>query len=271
MFGPTNSTLGTRARDPSAAIRWRPWRLASAANEMFHLHEAGQEPDLLGDLRFGIWLDIIEGAWRGGVDHLTFKTSGSTGMPKYCAHSCNTLRTELRFLAELFCSRKRIVAFAQPHHIYGFLFTAGLPEMLEIEVRASGKLSPGALARDLRAGDLVVTFPERWAWLNRSLPSWPADVEGVTSTAPCAPSAQSIPDRTRVEWLNGNLRILGNCRRGHATVAAIVVHAHVTLAPGIHKRGRINVPGASVRNASRASGQGRSPVRRNLGDWRTAR
>ena len=71
------------------------------------------------------------------------------------------------------------------HHIYGFIFTALLADELDVEVWPGERASPGHIARTLRPGDLVVSFPERWIWLERSIPEWPPDVVGVTSTAPC--------------------------------------------------------------------------------------
>ena len=46
----------------------------------------------------------------------------------------------------------------------------------------------GGLATELGDGDLIVTFPEKWAWIERSLPVIPPGVAGVVSTAPCPPS-----------------------------------------------------------------------------------
>lgn len=160
-------------------------QLASAVNEMFHLHEMNEEGGLLRDTTFGSWIDRIEAGWRGGVHRLTFTTSGSTGRPKRCTHAVEYLHAEIRFLSKLWQGRGRIIALVPAHHIYGFLFTAVLPDALGIPCLDAMHLGPGELARSLEPGDLVVTFPERWRWLERSLPGWPADVEGVVSTAPC--------------------------------------------------------------------------------------
>ena len=160
-------------------------QLAAAANEMFHLHEAGRESDLLASGRLGHWLDQVMGAWAAGVSQLTFATSGSTGSPKSCSHAVAHLGMEANFLAARFEDRRRVVTFAPPHHIYGFLFCAMLPDRLGAEVWTAECTAPNELASALRPGDLVVAFPERWAWLHRSLPSWPENVIGVTSTAPC--------------------------------------------------------------------------------------
>ena len=160
-------------------------RLAAAANEMFHLYEGGDEANLLAMDTLGDWLDHIEASLRRGTARVTFQTSGSTGLPKRCCHSIEHLRLEAGALAERFSDRRRIVAMVPAHHIYGFIFTALLADDLRVEVWSAERASPGELARGLRPGDLVVTFPERWVWLERSIPEWPSDIAGVTSTAPC--------------------------------------------------------------------------------------
>ena len=168
----------------SLEVMW----LAAAANEMFHLYEAGHEADLLSAETFGAWLDVIEAGWRSGVTRLTFMTSGSTGVPKRCTHELSYLRAEIHYLAELFATRKRIITLVLAHHIYGFLFTAMLPDLLGLEVMAGERPSPGGLAQELRAGDLIVSIPDRWRWLNHTVMTWPRGVDGVVSTAPCPPA-----------------------------------------------------------------------------------
>lgn len=172
------------------------WRLAAAANEMFHLYEAGLENDLPTARTFGAWLDVIERSWSEGFQHVTFATSGSTGRPKRCSHSRAFLETEVEALVERWRDRRRIVAVVPAHHIYGFLFTAMLPDALEVPCVEAEHLGIGELRATLRPGDLVVSFPERWAYLDRSLPAWPEDVEGVVSTAPCpAANLSSLAER----------------------------------------------------------------------------
>lgn len=159
--------------------------LASAANEMFHLYEAGGEQSLLSLDTFGAWADVVAGALAAGTQGVTFSTSGSTAAPKRCAHRWADLELEMDALAGMFADRTRIVALAPAHHIYGFLFTAMLPSRLRVPVLDATALSAGELGRTLAPGDLVVTFPERWLYVERSLPSFPAGVIGTTSTAPC--------------------------------------------------------------------------------------
>ena len=162
-------------------------QISAAVNEMFHLHEAGLETELLSTASFGEWLTIIERAWQRGVTHLTVTTSGSTSIPKHCTHEFSKLMIEMDFLAELFGQRSRIVAFTPAHHLYGLLFTAMLPDRIACPVRDF--LSPDSPTDSgpvkLQAGDLVVSFPQGWQWIDRSVRTMPADVEGAVSTAPC--------------------------------------------------------------------------------------
>ncbi len=159
--------------------------LGAAVNELFHLYEAGHETDLLGLATFGAWVDHVQTALAGGLSRVTFTTSGSTGRPKRCSHDWLFLATEIRFLAETLADRRRVVALVPAHHIYGFLFTALLPDSLAVDVLSFDRAGLADLKRHLRGGDLVVSFPDRWAWLERSLPAWPPGIIGVTSTAPC--------------------------------------------------------------------------------------
>ncbi len=211
--------------------------LAAAANEMFHLHEAGDEANLLTTDTIGGWLDHVEDAWRAGVPRVTFATSGSTGVPKRCTHALAHLELEVGFLAGRFAGRRRVVAFAPAHHIYGFLFTAMLSDRLGVEVWPAERASPGELARGLRPGDLVVSFPDVWRWLERTVPAWPADVVGVTSTAPCpGPLVAAL----RRRGLDHMVEVYGSSETaGIATRetpdAAYRLMPHWRFGPGDHK------------------------------------
>jgi 4-coumarate--CoA ligase (photoactive yellow protein activation family) len=161
--------------------------LAAAANEMFHLYEAKNEDSLLSTATFGGWLDSIESAWSSGVSQITFMTSGSTGPAKLCVQAHSHLQTEILYLAQLFSGRKRIFSLAPAHHIYGFLLTAMLPDELGIDVVSADHVSSSSLRQRPRRGDLIVSIPEYWQWLNRTVPVWPEGVCGVVSTSPCPP------------------------------------------------------------------------------------
>ena len=157
--------------------------LSSAACEMFDLAEAGRHHALAASDLFGEWLDIIEGAWREGLGTVTFSTSGTTGRPKRCTHDLADLQAEASHFAGLFGDRRRVLAFVPAHHIYGFLFTALLPDALDAECLDIAETTEALTVS--RPGDLIVAFPERWLWIERVVRRFGADVRGVTSTAPC--------------------------------------------------------------------------------------
>jgi long-chain acyl-CoA synthetase len=160
--------------------------LAAATNEMFHLADANLDVEVFSARTFGDWLDTIEAGWRAGIARITFRTSGSTGIPKRCTHEFPYLRTEVRYLANMFNAQTRIVARVAAHHIYGFLFTAMLPDRLGLEVVSDVRTDREALPLRLMSGDLIVSIPEHWELLDRTFFTWPKNVEGVVSTAPCS-------------------------------------------------------------------------------------
>lgn len=162
----------------------RLW-LAGAVNEMFHIHETGIEDYLVARPSLGEWLDILEASWGRNPERLTFTTSGSTGAPKRCTHPVADLVEEVEALAGLVPGRRRIVSTVPAHHIYGVLFTAFLAEHLDVAVWDATEAGPGALAAALRADDLLVSFPDRWRYLEQSIPRFPDGLIGTTSTAPC--------------------------------------------------------------------------------------
>jgi 4-coumarate--CoA ligase (photoactive yellow protein activation family) len=159
--------------------------LAGRVNQMFHLHEVGTEDNLLRSRTLGEWVGVVEHARQRIADHFTFLTSGSQGVPKACPHEAALLEQEAATLAQRHADRARLVSLVPAHHIYGFLFSVLLPERLNIPVIPARHLGAGALARTLRAGDLIVAVPATWAYIARSLPHLPTGVHGVVSTGPC--------------------------------------------------------------------------------------
>ncbi|OYW26965.1 MAG: 4-coumarate--CoA ligase, partial [Methyloversatilis sp. 12-65-5] len=82
--------------------------------------------------------------------------------------------------------RRRVLLAVPVHHIYGFIFGVLLPPRLGATCTEDIRpLSPLALEGQLHAGDLIVSHPAHWALVARFCPQLPADVVGITSTAPC--------------------------------------------------------------------------------------
>lgn len=178
--------------------------LAAALAGALHLHESGIEDYLLTRRRAGEWLDIAQAGLERFSDRLTFRTSGSSGTPKPCVHDFASLQREATFLATLFPGRRRVLCAVPSHHIYGFLFGVLLPRALGlgedavVDLRAS---SPAWLAHGAAPGDLVIGHPDFWQAAARSVPRLPADVVGVTSTAPCPDAVSEAVQATGIARL----------------------------------------------------------------------
>ncbi|MHC1711364.1 MAG: AMP-binding protein [Solidesulfovibrio sp.] len=135
--------------------------------------------------RLAILASAIEDKWTG--ERLVFSTSGSTGVPKQCIKEMDWLVQETRFLAEVFQDGRRVVGLVPAHHIYGFLFTVLLPELLQVPVVDVDAMSLGALARLLQPGDILIGFPFLWKKCGEIGTTYPVGITGVTSTGPCPP------------------------------------------------------------------------------------
>jgi long-chain acyl-CoA synthetase len=171
--------------------------LAAALSEALNLHRSGLEDMLLARGTLGDWLAVCRAALARYDDAITFRTSGSTAAAKSCNHSLDTLYEEAATLAALLPGRQRVLSAVPAHHTYGFLFTILLPARLTtgnpmpvLDLRST---SPAALPALCQPGDLVVGHPAFWQAVVRSGATLPADVAGISSTAPCpADLAESI-------------------------------------------------------------------------------
>ena len=154
--------------------------LAGAVNEMFHIHDSGIEDLLLARRCFGDWLDLVQQAWRDHAGCISFRSSGTSGQRKRCVHDMRDLYAEVADHAARLRPR-RVLSAIPSHHIYGFLFSVLLPlhagcAVIDIRTRLP---SPTMWRPD----DVLVSYPEHWRFLARSLERLPP-VTGVTSTAP---------------------------------------------------------------------------------------
>lgn len=142
--------------------------LASRVSRFFHLHESGIDDSLLMHRTLGQWADIVI-LGRQDADcsgRLTFSTSGSTGTPRKIAHDPITLDAEIAAITTYLTAHNlrpaRIISAVPAHHLYGFIWSVLLPEHLSIPLIELSAATPGAVARILRPGDLLISHP---AWL----------------------------------------------------------------------------------------------------------
>jgi long-chain acyl-CoA synthetase len=161
--------------------------LATALSETIQLHRSGVEDALLARRQFGEWLDTAVAGLALHDGEITFRSSGSTGVPRSCTHTLEGLSQEVAALASRLGEARRIVRVVPCHHIYGFLFTVLLPERLGLpddHVIDARSASPASVAQRVQRGDLVIGYPDFWRDFAR-IRHLPAGVAGVTSTAPC--------------------------------------------------------------------------------------
>jgi long-chain acyl-CoA synthetase len=161
--------------------------LATALAEAVHLHRTGIDDSLLAAPTVGEWAETIARGLERFSAELTFRTSGSTGQPKWCVHELADLETEVTESARLFAGSRRVLGAVPSHHIYGFLFTILLPERLGCAYTDIRAHAPARLAGLVESGDVVVAYPDFWRAFVRTVPRVAPAAIGVTSTAPCPP------------------------------------------------------------------------------------
>ncbi len=171
---------------PAAVDSFDLLSLSAATAEL--LPDGGLGPGLMQARCFGAWCDAVASSVRRPPQHVTFRSSGSTGTPGRTTHALARLETEAEALASLIGNGRRRVLSALPaHHAYGFIHSVLLPRHLGglpvIELRGH---APAEFAMLLRPGDLVLGHPAFWGVVLRGLAgTLPVDAVGVTSSAPC--------------------------------------------------------------------------------------
>lgn len=164
------------------------YALASALSACLHLPLSGADQDLLAAATLGDWSACAAAGLEHAGTKLSFKTSGSSGVPKSCTHQLALLWEEACFFATRLPQARRIVYAVPAHHIYGFLFSVLLPlagasgETALVDAR---RMLPAELTAQCAPGDVIIGYPELWSAVAASGLAWPAGVTGVSSTAPC--------------------------------------------------------------------------------------
>ncbi|MBY0243700.1 MAG: AMP-binding protein [Burkholderiaceae bacterium] len=170
------------------------YALATALSSSLHLHDSGAEQGLLDGATLAHWIACADHGLNQVAERLTFKTSGSSGVPKHCTHRLDLLWQEACFFAARLPQARRIVVAVPAHHIYGFLFSVLLPlacGLAPVDVIDARRMLPAQLVGQTVPGDVIIGYPELWSALAEQAPCWPSGVTGVTSTAPC-PTALAL-------------------------------------------------------------------------------
>jgi len=184
--------------------------LSAALVEACGLRSPEAAAALYADQHLQAWLAVAQQAWQAQPGTVAFRTSGSTGRPRRITHRVDGLQQEVSAVCahiqswqglhsphgqqgQQGPSVQRVVSVVRCHHIYGFLFTWllphapgwGQPAGQPLPVWDAAGLPVAVVLSQLRAGDLVVAFPDWWRAACRSGVRVPDGVLGVSSTAPC--------------------------------------------------------------------------------------
>ncbi len=175
-------------------------QLATAAAVWCNAYDAGFEDLFLAKRNVADWAVVMRRAREAGAKQFTFATSGSTGVRKHVRHREDILAHEAHGWAQMLQASQhsaadrdegsntvnatvpiqRAVVLCPTHHIYGFIWGVLVPLALGVPaVDADLDHLPA-----LQPGDLVIAVPDQWAWLSTGQRTWPAGVQGVSSTAP---------------------------------------------------------------------------------------
>lgn len=140
-----------------------------------------------------ILAEHIDQQWHDYGYMVCFHSSGTTGTPVAHRYSMAILLEEAQALAPLFTDCQRIVSVMPSHHIFGFVFSIILPKVLDVPVLRLPPLPTVSFFANLRPADMVLAFPFFWQSLLILLQQphsdlyLPAQVSGISSTAPCPP------------------------------------------------------------------------------------
>ncbi|MBD1395255.1 hypothetical protein [Mucilaginibacter glaciei] len=154
--------------------------LAAAVNSFFNIFEIYNPPYLLSSTRIDDWVDMIYKVRQVNDEALIFHTSGTSGTAKITRHPLAYLEREIAFLGTLFSDATCIVPYVASNSIYGFLFTVGLPRLLNIPVVYPSQVN----WQQMPPQALIVATPFNWQFLLNTLPGAQMNCLGVSAAAP---------------------------------------------------------------------------------------
>lgn len=171
---------------PIDSFEWMA--IATRIVNYFSLDSSGLEDYLLRKNKLSDWAEVVVKSRELASTDLRLSTSGSTGKPKVVTHDYEALVAEVHFFidyfAQLTITPKRIVSVVPPHHIYGFLFSVLLPDLLDIPV-IRGMAAHARAQQGLHEHDVLVAFPSFLNQLVKRTIGFAPQVTVLTSTGPC--------------------------------------------------------------------------------------
>ena len=185
--------------------------IASRVVEFFQLDSSGLEDYLLRFSTLQQWAEVIETSREDHRLDITFCSSGSVAQVSHHRHDWMALLAEAQFFVD-FIKRhdveiERVVSFVPPHHIYGFIFSVLIPELLDIPAVRGLKAFSMTQAQQLKNNDLLIGFPAAFEQFVQMDTTFPPTANAVCSTGPCAPAVLNALTRN---GLNSVFEIYGS-------------------------------------------------------------
>lgn len=166
--------------------------LATRVVNFFSLDSSGLEDYLLRYKTLDEWAEVVVKSRELASTDIRFQTSGSTGAAKTFSHSYATLLHEVSFFADYLPQHNitiaRVVSLVPAHHVYGFLFSVLLPDVLGIPVVRGLSAMSQVQGERLEDGDLVVAYPAVLKQFSERQFAINSHAHIVTSTGPCPPN-----------------------------------------------------------------------------------
>jgi len=158
--------------------------ITSSINQFFRLHEWGVEDNLLRQKTLGDLAELVaqvlledEIPWQ----RLCLLSSGTTSEAKPTVHSREGLEQEVQSWRQLLPEARRVLSTIPCHHLYGLAWTVLWPTQAGLEIVDVRLWSPGRWRKEMRSGDVIVSFPLLWEQLLKSLDRIPEGVTGISS------------------------------------------------------------------------------------------
>lgn len=210
----TMITTRSRARGESNEIEVDSFEwisIASRVVEFFQLDSSGVEDYLLRVSSLAQWAEVVTASRTQGSRDITFSTSGSTGKAKKCVQRWDNLVLEAEYFAHYFANIDapvtRLISAVPPHHIYGFIFSVLLPEVLNVPVMRGLKAFSLTQRQALSAGDLIVGFP---SWYQQLAQAQTEFAEGVNAVCSSGPVAGEVLQRLQQHGLAEVIEVYGS-------------------------------------------------------------
>lgn len=215
----------------SSADSLERFSLATRVATFFNLHEVDMENDLLNDIRFEAWVNVIQTRLTRPFHSITFQTSGSTGQPKLVSHTLENLWQEANHWVEKL--KPRCVQFNIPsHHLYGFIHTVLVPGLAKASIIDARDYSARQIQANLSDPIVFVTIPD---WLRMFIKVQPPVLEPVsdiiTSAAPCE---TLLSDQVQGQYAKRHIHIYGSTETAGVGFRE-GKQAHYTLLPYFKK------------------------------------